>query len=106
MGNVWENVPEVDILVTHSPPARTLSHTDDRDSGLIMDVGCKQLLNKIEEIKPKICLYGHIHDGQWKRGQIINYGTLVRNGVFYYNCSAVTDRKNELKLNPGHILEI
>jgi len=56
----WELIPEgIDILITHGPP---LGHGDlcydDRS------VGCEDLLEKISEIKPKVHLFGHIHEGR------------------------------------------
>ena len=62
MSVVWENVPDCDILITHGPPKGILDLTDDKDTGNTVQVGCKSLLNKVLEIKPRIHCFGHIHN--------------------------------------------
>ena len=75
----WQKIPaDTDILVTHGPP---------RD---IMDVsykdpyggsGCKHLFNRVREIKPKLHVFGHIHEqhGTMAFGQtkFVNAATTV-----------------------------
>lgn len=52
---VWDKIPlDVDVLLTHSPPYKTLS----RDNG---DWGCPLLKSKVEEIKPPVHIFGHVH---------------------------------------------
>jgi Icc-related predicted phosphoesterase len=56
----WDLIPEgIDILITHGPP---LGQGD-----LCYDarrVGCEDLLDRIRVIKPKIHVFGHIHEGR------------------------------------------
>lgn len=57
----WNNIPnDVDLLLTHSPPYGILDNLiyHDEDMG---HLGCKFLLNRVKEIKPKIHIFGHIH---------------------------------------------
>lgn len=57
---VWEAIPDdTDILVTHGPPKdiMDLSYRDPRGSS-----GCKYLFNRVREIKPKLHVFGHIHE--------------------------------------------
>ncbi|NDV68928.1 metallophosphatase domain-containing protein [Dysgonomonas sp. 25] len=55
----WKQIPEqLDILVTHGPPAGI---RDRCKNGSI--VGCEDLLSVIQRIKPKYHLFGHIHEG-------------------------------------------
>lgn len=74
MANVWKRVPnDVDILLTHTPP---------KGIGDFMGrgehhYGCDALASKIEEVKPKLVVCGHIHPGYGEYQQ--NYGTLVVN---------------------------
>lgn len=50
----WNKIPqELDILITHTPPWSVL------DSYL----GSRSLLLKVQETKPKIHIFGHIHQG-------------------------------------------
>lgn len=71
----WAKIPDgVDVLVTHGPPYGIL---DDAPSG--GSVGCDELLDAVERVKPRIHSYGHIHEC---------YGTLVRGETLFVNaCS-------------------
>ncbi|KAH8114920.1 Metallo-dependent phosphatase-like protein, partial [Phellopilus nigrolimitatus] len=49
---VWKNVPQdVDVLVTHGPPAHHL------DEGY----GCAGLLHTVWRVRPRLHVFGHIH---------------------------------------------
>jgi Icc-related predicted phosphoesterase len=76
----WDMIPvETDILITHGPAFGKLDYVSyDRKN-----VGCEDLLLKIQEIKPKIHLCGHIHEG---RNIVFSDGTL------YVNASVLNDR--------------
>jgi len=53
----WKYMPkEIDILLTHTPLKGILDTSSDWQS-----LGCKDLLAKVKEIKPKYHLFGHIH---------------------------------------------
>jgi len=54
----WSLVPEgTDVLVTHGPPKGILDRTS---SGL--EVGCEELLKARDRIRPRLHLFGHIHE--------------------------------------------
>ena len=54
----WESIPQdTQILVTHTPP---YGYHDRISRGA--HVGCKALLHKIESIRPRVCIFGHIHE--------------------------------------------
>ena len=57
---IWEKIPmDTDVVITHSPVAYKLDFT-------IMDkeyVGCADLRTRLERIKPKLHVCGHIHEG-------------------------------------------
>ena len=58
IAKIWKQIPtDTDILVTHGPPFGILDKTI---SGL--NVGCEELLKKVNQIKPKYHLFGHIHE--------------------------------------------
>ena len=72
----WAMIPEdVDILLTHGPPYGI----GDRTSGGEV-VGCKDLLDRIQHIKPKFHFCGHIHEGA---------GVRVRDETKFINASSV-----------------
>ena len=55
----WRMIPDdTDVLITHGPP---MGHGDKiRNVG---NVGCEDLLDRIRVVKPKIHVFGHIHEG-------------------------------------------
>lgn len=72
----WDKIPAgTDILITHGPPHEILDRTDNGDYA-----GCVDLLNAINIIKPKVHIFGHIHEG---------YGMLEKDGTMFINASSV-----------------
>jgi Icc-related predicted phosphoesterase len=54
----WDLIPDnTDILVTHGPP---LGHCDKTVLG--QPVGCQDLLEVVEKIRPRVHIFGHIHE--------------------------------------------
>lgn len=73
----WDLIPAgADVLITHGPPYGILDEVlrDPRP------VGCRDLLRRVEEIKPRVHVFGHIHEG---------YGQLEQNGTLFVNASAL-----------------
>lgn len=69
----WALIPEdTDILVTHGPPATMLDVADGENCG------CRHLMKRVLEIKPRLHVFGHIHEG---------YGTLNHNGTLFVNAA-------------------
>ena len=61
----WQRIPAaIDVLCVHSPP---LGYGD-WISG--QEIGSPSLLAAIEERAPKLCVFGHVHQGygRWERG--------------------------------------
>ena len=58
----WALIPDdIDILITHSPPFSILDeamHTHNYQS-----VGSRSLTSSVERIRPKLHVFGHIHEG-------------------------------------------
>ena len=48
----------IDIMITHGPPQDILDKTFDG-----LPVGCKHLRRAVERCKPKLHVFGHIHEG-------------------------------------------
>jgi len=99
---VWSSIPDdTDIICCHTMPKGCLDLTKDFNNNLIQ-VGCKALLNRVLEVKPKIGFFGgHLHNEK----DITNFGMVSRNGVKIYNCSAINHHRPE-EFNQGHIIEI
>ncbi|MGB1251956.1 MAG: metallophosphatase domain-containing protein [Candidatus Promineifilaceae bacterium] len=68
--------PETDVLITHTPPHGILDWTTRREH-----VGCRALRQAVKRIRPKIHLFGHIHEA---------YGQLEQNGTTFVNASVCT----------------
>ncbi len=74
----WKLIPDgIDILLTHGPPFGIL------DKNLKGEpVGCKDLLDEVQtRIKPRLHLFGHIHEEAGKR--------VLINDTTFINCSFV-----------------
>lgn len=72
----WKMIPDdVDILITHGPPHGILDKTE-----RLMTVGCENLYKRVFEVKPKIHVFGHIHEG---------YGMREIDDVIFINASAL-----------------
>jgi Icc-related predicted phosphoesterase len=55
----WDMIPEdTDVLITHGPPAGIGDYIPSTDE----HVGCTRLLTKILSIKPRLHVFGHIHE--------------------------------------------
>jgi len=55
----WDLIPErTDVLITHGPP---YGYGDETARGEV--VGCRDLLEVVERIKPRMHVFGHIHEG-------------------------------------------
>jgi len=69
----WSLIPDdTDILITHGPPAHAL----DRCTQGNERVGCVDLMDRIKEVKPKLHLFGHIHE---------DYGMVQREHTMFVN---------------------
>jgi predicted phosphodiesterase len=73
----WQRIPSgVDILITHGPPYGVLDGTLDG-----RHVGCRDLLSEITtRIKPRLHVFGHIHEG---------YGRHDQEGITFINACNV-----------------
>jgi predicted phosphohydrolase len=54
----WDMIPaDTDVLITHGPP---YGHGDRTSRG--QQVGCEDLLEAVERIRPRLHVFGHIHE--------------------------------------------
>lgn len=85
---LWDAIPsDTDVLLTHGPPAGILDLT-----ATGQQVGCVILRNRVEAIKPRLHVFGHIHECG---------STLSRSGETTFINAAVLSRRHELMANPG-----
>lgn len=86
----WALVPEgVDVLVTHGPPFGLMDRVFDGRR-----VGCEELARELERIRPRLHLFGHIHEA---------YGAFMGDGVLSVNaCSCDLDYR---AVNPPVVVE-
>ena len=84
----WEAIPNnTDILITHGPAFGTLDTVAGRQYD---NLGCELLAERIERLKPKIHVCGHIHSG---------YGYVFKDGTHFFNAS-VLDEQYEYTQKP------
>ncbi|HMY14685.1 MAG TPA: metallophosphatase domain-containing protein [Polyangium sp.] len=73
----WDLIPtDTDVLVTHGPPRGILDRTFADEA-----VGCDDLRDVVDRIRPRLHVFGHIHEG---------YGTVDLNGTKFVNASICT----------------
>ena len=76
----WGMIPmNTDILITHGPPLGKLDYVRYPNE----NVGCEELMKRVEEVKPKIHVFGHIHEG---------YGYVFDGNTHYINAAVLNGR--------------
>lgn len=87
----WELIPkDTDILITHGTPFGILDRTASN-----YNAGCEMLLKKVNQIKPKLHIFGHIHEG---------YGMIEKDTTIFVNASSANLRYQ--LVNAPIVLEI
>lgn len=82
----WDRIPtDTDILLTHGPPHGIQDLTAKHQA-----VGCMDLKWKIKEIKPRLHVFGHIHEA---------YGQIEADGTHYVNAS-ILDLRYHIRHEP------
>ena len=80
----WEAIPEdTDILITHGPPQEILDASGPPYNEPLL--GCALLRERVDVIKPKIHVFGHIHG---------SYGYRFVNGTHFFNASILNEDYN------------
>ena len=93
----WDQIPrDTDILVTHGPPHRILDWVD-RDGSL--HVGCEELREVVEVIRPKLHIFGHIHCAYGE----VYYG-MDPTATYYINASSCSESYNPT--NPPIVIDL
>lgn len=77
----WDAIPErTDILVTHGPP---YGYLDIPGGQTTLRVGCEMLRYRVDEIRPKIHVFGHVHG---------SYGHYFNGHTHFFNASVLNER--------------
>lgn len=80
----WRLIPaDADILITHGPPHGILDEVPRQYR--IENTGCEELRKKVETVRPKLHIFGHIHCG---------YGQTEKFGTRFINASICDDEYN------------
>lgn len=73
----WALIPtNTDVLITHGPPFGILDQTDRGEP-----VGCEELKKELHRVRPKLHVFGHIHEA---------YGQTYEDGTTFVNASNCT----------------
>lgn len=88
---LWKTIPkDTDVLITHGPPQLVL------DRNFLNDpLGCPHLFKAVEEIKPKLHLFGHVHESA---GAMENNHTLFINAATCVADLEIEGNKIEYKI--------
>ena len=87
----WDRIPPgTDVLVTHGPPFGVFDRTDTGEQ-----VGCADLLEAVGRIRPRLHMFGHIHEA---------YGRETRDGTTFVNAS-ICDRAYR-PVNPPVVVDL
>ncbi len=83
----WDLIPDnTDVLITHCPQKYIRDYAYySKDH-----VGCEHLLERVKEIKPKLHIFGHVHEGN---GMTESYGIKFIN-------AAICDENNNVVNKP------
>lgn len=73
----WRSIPDdTEVLITHGPPFGILDEVS--RPYWIENTGCEELRKRVEQIRPRLHVFGHIHCG---------YGRAENFGVQFVNAS-------------------
>lgn len=86
---LWDQIPlDVDIVVTHTPPKNCCDGSNHHGA-----IGCESLYKKLWQVRPRLAICGHIHEG---RGAERIYWDL--------SSSSTNNRGSNIRywIDPGH----
>lgn len=79
----WDMIPnDTDVLITHGPPNEIRDFVNNWRQP-IRNVGCELLRFRVEQIKPLVHVFGHIHEA---------YGVEYNDNILYVNASICNER--------------
>jgi Icc-related predicted phosphoesterase len=79
----WDMIPDdTDVLITHGPPNEVRDFVNNWRQP-VRNVGCELLRFRVEQIKPLVHIFGHIHEA---------YGVEYNDNILYVNASICNER--------------
>ena len=111
LASIWETIPDdADIVITHTPPRGMLDLTFDAEKDgtpYYRLCGSKSLADRMDEVKPILNCFGHIHNSQ-QGTCVFNAGTRLKEGsrTIYSNVACSTDGMWGEITSHGNIIEI
>lgn len=79
----WDKIPDdTDVLITHGPPSGILDQAQPKVAS--EHLGCYDLRQALERVRPKIHVFGHIHGGY-------GYRYHEKLGTHFFNASVVNE---------------
>ena len=98
----WDLIPEgIDVLVTHGPPSGVRDRVKGFAAGLSLalahgpHVGCEELRKAVERVRPRLHVFGHIHEG---------YGREEHDGTVFVNASTCDEAYRPV--NPPVVVDL
>ena len=92
LARVWSLIPDdTEVLITHGPPAGIL----DQPFGKGEHYGCELLLKRVEQVRPRLHVFGHIHG---------SYGQTRVGETLFVNASLCDEHYQPV--NRPHVIEI
>jgi Icc-related predicted phosphoesterase len=92
LAHYWSLIPDdTDVLITHGPPYGIL----DLPFGKRDSAGCKLLLKRVQEVNPRVHVFGHIHG---------SYGKEQVGRTLFVNACLCNEVYNPV--NPAHVIDI
>jgi Icc-related predicted phosphoesterase len=89
--NYWNMIEsDTDIILCHGGCRYILDEAICFETGKPIHVGCKSLLNKVLEVKPKLFLHGHLHPND----NCFNYGHYFNGETIFSNASMLNHHTN------------
>ena len=84
----WQAIPSnIDILITHTPPWGILDLRCER----IMPLGCRHLADELKRIKPRLHVFGHVHE---------SHGELHQDGTHFVNAAVAGGPDLQIRNKP------
>ncbi len=98
----WNLIPmDTDVLITHGPPHGILDEVRPRMTawGIPEEgsdpLGCEELAIRLAAVRPRLHLFGHIHDG---------FGTALGDATTYVNASVCDE--DYRPVNPARVIDL
>jgi len=87
----WSLIPvNTDVLITHTPPYGVMDETEEHER-----VGCKELYERVDTLRPRVHVFGHVHEG---------YGVCEHGHTTFVNASSCNVRYK--CVNPAIVVEV